>query len=164
MNCMIPGSFDPVTFGHIDIIARAVKIFDSVVVAILKNPDKPGWLDWDTRAELIRASISELDDSDKITVVEHEGLLVECAKLNDCKVIARGLRTAGEFGAEAAWASINYEMSGIDTFFLASKPEHAAISSSAARELLSFGASIERFVPAAALSILLESGILEEDI
>jgi len=152
--CLIPGSFDPVTYGHIDIIRRAARLFDRVTVAILRNPDKPGWLSWDEREALIRAAIGD----ENVRVVQYEGLLVDCARACGVDVIVRGLRAAGDFDYETSWARVNRQTVGLETVLLASAPECAHISATAARQLAEWGGSIELFVPPVALAILKDMG------
>ncbi|MDR1570427.1 MAG: pantetheine-phosphate adenylyltransferase [Oscillospiraceae bacterium] len=156
--CLVPGSFDPITFGHMDVIERAIALFDTVVVAILRNPEKTGWLSWDEREALIRECIAGRPFERAVRVIQFEGLLIDCAKANRANAIARGLRAAADFEYEVSWARINRAMAAVETVFFASSPEYAHISAAAARQLAAAGGSIELFVPRPAIALLERMG------
>jgi len=142
--CLFPGSFDPFTLGHLDVALRAAARFDRVVVAVLRNPAKPGWLTWEQRAELIRAC---LPDCAAFEIVAFEGLLAEAAKQLGVHTVARGLRTAADFENEAAMARLNRALAAqldwdLETVFLAASPGTVAVSASAVREIAAFAKDV----------------------
>lgn len=156
--CLIPGTFDPVTLGHVDMIERAAALFDEVTVAILRNPDKRGWLDWDERAALLEAAVAQSGATGRARVIQFEGLLIDCARSVGADAIVRGLRSVGDFEYEAPWARINRGMASIETVFIVSPPGLAHVSSSAARQLAAAGGPLDMFVPEAAMNILKQTG------
>ena len=141
-----PGSFDPVTLGHMDIIRRASLIFDKVIVCILNNSSKKSPLfSLDERVNMLEDVLAEFDN---VTVTSFDGLLVEFARQNDINVIIRGLREVTDFDSELQMAQGNHMVSPeIDTLFLATDPRFSFISSSMVREFASYGKSVEGFVP-----------------
>ncbi|MDR2656295.1 MAG: pantetheine-phosphate adenylyltransferase [Oscillospiraceae bacterium] len=152
--CLIPGSYDPITRGHVDVIQRAAVLFGDVVVAILRNPEKRGWLTWDQREALARAALTGIQG---VSVIQFEGLAVDCARASGARVIARGIRSIQDFEYEAAMARANRELSGVDsieTVFLAADPSLAHWSSSAARQLAAFGGALAAVIPSGSLELL----------
>ncbi|MEI6520137.1 MAG: pantetheine-phosphate adenylyltransferase [bacterium] len=146
MRVIYTGSFDPVTNGHFDIISRASRMFDDVIVAIMVNPSKVPFLPIDDRCMLINSICSDLKN---VNVVLFTGLTVECAKLHNADTIIRGIRNDGDLTVEMNMARINSQLSGIETIFLPGSPEYAHISSSMVREIFKLGGDISSFVPAA---------------
>ena len=145
-TCLIPGSFDPVTAGHMDIIRRAAGLYDRVVVAVAHNPEKRGCFPVEDRVTLLRAACAGLEN---VTVDSYEGLTVAYARAEGIRVMVRGLRAHADFDGELALARVNRSLAPeIETVFLPGAGEHAHISSSAVRELLASGASVRGFVPA----------------
>lgn len=145
-KAVFPGSFDPVTNGHLDLIKRASKIFDRLVVGVLINSAKKPLFSVEERVEMIEELTSEFGN---VTVQSFDGLLVDFVKMTDSDVIVRGLRTSQDFEYELPLAQTNYKLSdGTDTIFLATSPEHSYISSSAVKELLRYSADISDMVPA----------------
>ena len=146
MNLAIyPGSFDPVTKGHLDILKTASGIFDKVIVAVLNNPNKKGFLSIEERVMLIKSSITELKN---VEVDCFEGLTVEYAKMKGANILIRGLRAVSDFEYEMQLSQANSALSkDIKTVFLTTKPKYNFISSSAVREIFSFGGDISLFVP-----------------
>ncbi|MCI5500628.1 MAG: pantetheine-phosphate adenylyltransferase [Lachnospiraceae bacterium] len=145
-KAVFPGSFDPVTNGHLDLIKRASKIFDRLVVGVLINSAKKPLFSVEERVEMIEELTSEFGN---VTVQSFDGLLVDFVKMTDSDVIVRGLRTSQDFEYELPLAQTNYKLSdGTDTIFLATAPEHSYISSSAVKELLRYSADISDMVPA----------------
>ena len=145
-KAVFPGSFDPVTNGHLDLIKRASKIFDRLVVGVLINSAKIPLFSVEERVEMIEELTSEFGN---VTVQSFDGLLVDFVKMTDSDVIVRGLRTSQDFEYELPLAQTNYKLSdGTDTIFLATSPEHSYISSSAVKELLRYNADISDMVPA----------------
>lgn len=145
-KAVFPGSFDPVTNGHLDLIKRASKIFDRLVVGVLINSAKKPLFSVEERVEMIEELTSEFGN---VTVQSFDGLLVDFVKMTGSDVIVRGLRTSQDFEYELPLAQTNYKLSdGTDTIFLATAPEHSYISSSAVKELLRYNADISDMVPA----------------
>ena len=147
-TAIIPGSFDPITLGHLDIIRRAALLFDSVVVCVMVNSSKTGMFSHEERVDLIRRATAQLPN---VTADSYGGLLAEYVKPD--AVIVKGLRSTTDFEYELPMAYIN---SGIgnhpETLFLASAPEYAHVSSSAVRELSKYSADISGFVSAEILN------------
>lgn len=141
---MCPGSFDPVTVGHVDVISRAAQLFDEVVVAVLHNPAKPGVFSAAERIGLLR---SELADVPGIRVEGFSGrLLVDvCADL-DAGAIVKGLRNTGDYAYELPMALMNRHLSGVETVFLSADPRLVHISSSLVREIAGLGGDVSGMV------------------
>lgn len=141
-----PGSFDPVTLGHLDIIGRSARTFDRVVVAILTNPRKQALFTMDERLDMLRESTASMPN---VTVAAAEGLLVDFARAQGAQVIVKGLRPIQDFEYEWQMGMVNMELAGdIETFFLMSRKEFSYLSSSIVRELAGFGRDVESLVPA----------------
>lgn len=139
------GSFDPVTMGHLDIIQRAEKIVDYLIVAVLKNRAKKALFSSDERVSILKAVIKEQEN---IEVTEFDGLLVEFAKIRQANLLIRGLRAATDFEYELQLAQINHKLyTPIDTVFLATSAEYAYVSSSVVKEIASYHGDITAFVP-----------------
>lgn len=147
--CVYPGSFDPVTNGHVDIISRAAKIFPEVVVAILINPAKAGNFTVEKRMELIRRACAHLPN---VRVEHFDGLLVDYMHKTGASVVVRGLRAVSDFENEFQMAQVNHQMApDVETLFMMTSPECAYLSSSVVREIARFGGDISAFVPACIL-------------
>lgn len=143
--CVYPGSFDPITVGHMDIIRRASRIFDRVIVAVLHNPAKKGCFPLEQRLEMIKKACADLPT---VSVDAFDGLLVEYLKKTGAQVVVRGLRAVTDFEAEFQMAQVNHQVSPeMETLFMMTLPEHAYISSSVVRELATFGGDVSQFVP-----------------
>lgn len=143
--CLYAGSFDPITLGHMDMIERARAIFDKVIIAVSKNPEKRSAFSLEERIEMIRIATKHLTG---IEVMVCEGLTVEFAVAHGANVMLRGLRAVSDFEGERSLAQINRAIcSGVETLFLIGKPEHSHISSSGVREMASYGCSLAGFVP-----------------
>lgn len=143
--CICPGSFDPITVGHVDVIRRAAALFDRVIVAVLHNPAKSGAFAVEERLEMIRRACSDLP---QVSAEAYPGLLAEFVRLRGACSVVRGLRSAAEFDSESTMAHINGLLNtDMETLFLASRPEHAHISSSVVRELAMFGGDFSSMVP-----------------
>ncbi|MCR5214485.1 MAG: pantetheine-phosphate adenylyltransferase [Eubacterium sp.] len=145
-SVVYPGSFDPITLGHLDIIKRAATIFDEVYVCVLNNSAKKTPLfSLDERVKMIGDVVSEFDN---VKVASYGGLLVDFAKQHDINVIIRGLREITDAGTELSMAQGNHTVApDIDTLFLATDPKYSFISSSMVREFAGYGRSVEGFVP-----------------
>jgi|OpeIllAssembly_1097287.scaffolds.fasta_scaffold784240_2 pantetheine-phosphate adenylyltransferase len=149
-----PGSFDPITNGHVDVLRRAAAAFDRVVVAVLVNPRKATVDPADERVETIRASIAETlaEDSDRIEVVAFDGLTVDLCRRIGARWLIRGLRAVADFEAELQMAHMNRKMAPeVDTVFFMTALEHAYLSSSLVREIARFGGDVAPLVPNAVL-------------
>ncbi|MCW7754788.1 pantetheine-phosphate adenylyltransferase [Desulfobotulus sp. H1] len=150
-----PGSFDPLTNGHIDIIERALGIFDKVIVAILHNPNKTGFFTVEERKDLIRESLAE--HADRIEVDSFDGLLVDYAEKKGAKAIVRGMRAMGDFESEFQMAMMNRRLNrDVQTVFLITGLRWIFTSSSVIKEAASFGADISGMVSPAVLHKLQE--------
>ncbi|MDJ0692040.1 MAG: pantetheine-phosphate adenylyltransferase [Xenococcaceae cyanobacterium MO_188.B32] len=146
MIAIYPGSFDPITFGHLDIIDRGAKLFDSVIVAVLSNPSKKPLFSVEQRVEQIRYCTSHLAN---VKVDSFTGLTVDYAKLRDAKVLLRGLRVLSDFEKELQMAHTNSTLwTEIETVFLATAKEYSFLSSSVVKEIAQFGGAIDHLVPA----------------
>ena len=153
-----PGSFDPVTTGHVDLIRRASRMFDRLVVGVLVNSAKQPLFSKEERVAMLREITA---DQDNIEVSSFEGLLVDFVKEQHADAIVRGLRTPGDFEYELPLAQANHKLSvQADTIFLASAPEYSYISSSAVRELLRYQADISGYVPETVLRYMREHGVV----
>ncbi|MCR5590183.1 MAG: pantetheine-phosphate adenylyltransferase [Lachnospiraceae bacterium] len=144
-RAIYPGSFDPVTYGHIDIIKRASEIFDELIVAVLCNKAKTPLFSVDERVNILNEVLHDLPN---IRIVSYEGLLVDFAVANNANVIVRGLRAVTDFEYELQLAQTNNVLNkGVDTVFLTTSLKYAYLSSSTVREVASYGGDIAKFVP-----------------
>lgn len=145
-KAIYPGSFDPVTFGHLDIIQRSSKMFDEVVVGVLNNNTKSPLFCVEERKQMLEEAVSEFDN---VTVISFEGLLIDYMKENAISVIVRGLRAITDFDYELQIAQSNRKVSKetIDTVFLTTSIAYAYLSSSIVREYASYGTDVSAFVP-----------------
>ena len=151
--CLYPGSFDPVTRGHMDIIRRAARVFDSVVVGVLHNPDKKGTFPVPKRVEMLEKACEGLNN---VRVIAYGGLLAQCAREENISVVVRGVRGAADLESEAVMARINHQLNpDLETLFLPASPEMTDISASMVRQLAAFGADISPYVPEQALPDIL---------
>jgi pantetheine-phosphate adenylyltransferase len=148
------GTFDPITFGHTDIIERASRMYPRVIVAVGLNPSKNPRFSLDERVELVQKSVAELKNVD---VKPFTGLIVDFARENGVSVLVRGVRSVGDFDYEKQMAVMNRDLyPKLDTVMLVPSPEHAHLSSSLVREIATLGAPIEKFVPAPVVPLLRE--------
>ena len=142
-----PGSFDPITKGHLDILKNASGIFDKVIIAVAHNGEKEGFLSTEERVELIKKSIEGLDN---VEVDAFEGLTIEYAKKRGAEILIRGLRAVSDFEYEMQLSQTNSALCDeIKTVFLTTKPKYNFISSSTIREILQNNGDISKFVPQA---------------
>ena len=141
-----PGSFDPITYGHIDIIKRAASIFDELTVSVLYNRAKTSLFSVDERVKMVERAVSHLPN---VSVCSYSGLLVDMTKQYNANVIVRGLRAVTDFEYELQMAQTNTILSDgrVETVFLTTELEYAYLSSSTVREVASFGGDISKFVP-----------------
>lgn len=145
-RAVCPGSFDPVTNGHVDVIRRAAALYDELVVAVLVNPGKAGLFTVDERMELLREAVAELPT---VTVDSFSGLLVDYCRGRDIPVIVKGLRAVSDFEYELQMAQMNRELAGIETLFVPTAPQVGHLSSSLVKQIATFGGDVSSLVPAA---------------
>ena len=144
-TALCPGSFDPVTNGHLDIIARTARHFDDVIVAVIRNPQKAQSLfTLEERQEMLKEVTSHLPN---VSIDFFTGLLVEFAKEHAANAIVKGLRAVSDFDYELQMAQMNQQLSGIDTFFISTSPQYSFLSSSLVREVAKFGGDVSSMVP-----------------
>jgi len=140
-----PGSFDPVTFGHIDIITRAAKMFDHVIVGVFINMEKKPNFNIDERIDFLRRTVGHLSN---VEIVGFDGLLAEYAKERGASAVVRGLRAVSDFEYEFQMALTNRKLNPqLDTVFLASDAQYTYLSSSIVKNVARFGGDITNFVP-----------------
>jgi len=145
-TALIPGSFDPVTFGHLDVIERTARLFDSVLVAAVGNPGKaPPLFTLEERQAMLADVTVHLEN---VRIDAFEGLLVDFALGHGVNAIVKGLRAVSDFDFELQMAQVNERMSGIPTLFFPTAPEHSFLSSSLVREVARFGGDVSSMVPA----------------
>lgn len=142
---LYPGSFDPVTRGHMDIIERAGALCDELIVAVMHNPDKRGAMAVSDRVRLLEKACAHLAN---VRVIAHGGLLVDCAHENGVTAVVRGIRPLGDFESEYQMAQVNRMLGGVETLMMTTSESLASISSSVVRQILSFGGSVGHLVPA----------------
>jgi pantetheine-phosphate adenylyltransferase len=144
---LIPGSFDPVTNGHLDIIERTAAHFDEVVAAVIRNPQKSKTLfTLQERQEMLAEVTAHLDH---VRIDSFKGLLVDFAREHSVSAIVKGLRAVSDFDYELQMAQMNYKLARIDTLFMPTSPQHSFLSSSLVREVARFGGDVSSMVPAA---------------
>ena len=148
-RCLYPGSFDPVTVGHMDVISRAAAMFDTVVVGVLHHPEQRGCFPVEKRVEMLKKACAAFSN---VQVISYGGLLARLAKEQGFRVVVRGVRGAGDLDSEMMMARINRQLCpGLETVFLPASPEKSDISATMVRQLASFGADLSQFVPLEAL-------------
>jgi len=154
IKAIYPGSFDPITNGHIDVIKRANRIFDKVIIAVSQNINKKSFLSEEEKIEAINLSIKNLNN---VEVMAFDSLLVDFAKANNAQIILRGLRAVSDFEYEFQLAGMNKHLDkNIETFFLTPAEEFANISSSLVREILQLDGNIRHFIPKEAADFIIE--------
>ena len=142
---MFPGSFDPVTRGHMDIIRRAARMFDKVIVAVMVNPEKKGCFSFEKRVEMLEKACSEVKN---VSVIHATGLTAEVAREMNVTALVRGVRNVSDLEAENAMAHINGQLvDGLDTVYFPATMDKSNISSTFVRQLASYGADISAYVP-----------------
>lgn len=144
-TALCPGSFDPVTNGHLDIIERTARHFDDVIVPVTRNVQKSESLfTLEERQEMLREVTAHLAN---VTIGSLEGLLVDYAEAHGAQTIVKGLRAVSDFDYELQMAQMNQRLSGIDTFFISTSPKYSFLSSSLVREIARFGGDVTSLVP-----------------
>lgn len=145
---MCPGSFDPVTYGHLDIIERAAALFDNVVVAVLHNPSKHGYFSVEERLDLLEQALATSSRARQVTLASFaDRLVVEVCQEVGAQAIVKGLRGPSDYSYETPMARMNAHMSGVETIFLAANPQLEHVSSSLIREISRHGADVRGMVP-----------------
>jgi pantetheine-phosphate adenylyltransferase len=139
-----PGSFDPITFGHLDIIKRASSIFDEIVIAVLVNQTKQTLFTVDERIEMIGEVTARYKN---VKVASWSGLLVDYCKANDISMIVKGLRAVTDFDYELQMSQINLQLQGVETLFMSTAPAHSFLSSSLVKEIASYGGDVSSYIP-----------------
>jgi len=138
------GSFDPITVGHLDVIQRGAMLYDRLVVAVGLNPAKRYWFAHSERVALVEQVTAHLP---QVQVVSFQALLVEAAREHGAGVILRGLRALSDFDSEFRYGLANRDLSGLETLFMLTDPEHLFVSSSLVREIATNGGDVSRYVP-----------------
>ena len=141
---IFPGSFDPFTKGHADLVERALQLFDQVVVAIGFNEHKPGWIPVQERVDALKALYA---NEPRVMVESYSCLTIDFAKQCGATAILRGIRTVADYEYEMQLADVNKQLSGIETLLLFANPQYSSVSSSMVRELTHFGKDIQSFLP-----------------
>jgi pantetheine-phosphate adenylyltransferase len=139
-----PGSFDPVTNGHLDIIARAAGLYDEVVVAVLINVSKHGLFTVDERVEMLREVTAKYGN---VRVDRFHGLLVDFCTANGISAVVKGLRAVSDFEYEMQMAQMNYRMAKVETLFMTTNPLYSFLSSSLVKEIAKYGGDVSGLVP-----------------
>lgn len=144
-RAVTPGTFDPITFGHLDVITRAAQLMDEVIVAVAASAGKKPIFTLEERTVLARQAVEHLPN---VRVEPFEGLLVDFARSREAQVLVKGLRAITDFEYEFQMAALNYQLANeLETVFIMSPPQYMYLSSSIVRELASFGSPVDMFVP-----------------
>jgi pantetheine-phosphate adenylyltransferase len=151
-RCVCPGSYDPVTNGHVDVIARASRLFEEVVVAILHNPAKAGTFTVDERVALLESAVGDLDNVRVEAFADQLGVDV-CRQVGAASMV-KGLRGGTDFAYELPMANMNHHLSGVETLFLVAAPEWQHVSSSLIKEVVRYGGDVAGLVPDKVLEAL----------
>jgi pantetheine-phosphate adenylyltransferase len=152
-RCVCPGSFDPVTNGHLDVISRASELYDEVVVAVLVNKSKASLFSVDERIKLLRDVTAPLGN---VMVDSFRGLLVDFCRDRGIPAIVKGLRAVTDFDYELQMAQMNYRLTGVETLFVATNPDYSFLSSSLVKEVATHGGDVSGLVPDEVLRRLVE--------
>lgn len=150
---IFPGSFDPFTVGHENIIRRGLKMFDKIIIAVGHNTLKKYYFPIEKRVEFVKAQFA---NDDRVLVELYDNLTVDFAREKNADFILRGIRTASDFEYERAIAQTNRLMSGIDSIFLLTTPEHTPVNSSIVRDIIMHGGDASKFVPATIYKLILQ--------
>ena len=150
-KAVCPGSFDPITNGHLDVIERASGLFDEVVIAVLVNNSKTGLFTIEERIDMITESVQHLKN---VKVDTWSGLLVDYCRAHNIAAIVKGLRAVSDFDYELQMAQMNLQLKGVDTLLMATKPAYSFLSSSLVREIARYGGDVSNLVPSRVLADL----------
>jgi len=153
IRVVCPGSFDPVTNGHMDIIGRAARLHDEVIVAVLRNLNKSTLFTVDERVEMLQEVTK---GQANVTVARFDGLIVDFCLANDVSAIVKGLRAVTDFDYEMQMAQMNYNQAGVETLFMTTNPLYAFLSSSLVKEFARYGGDVAGLVPPPVLRMLTE--------
>ncbi len=143
-RAVCPGSFDPVTNGHVDVIGRAAALYDELVVAVLVNPGKAGLFSVEERMEMLRDISAHLGN---VRIDSWHGLLVDYCSQHDIQVIVKGLRAVSDFDYELQMAQMNIGLSGVETLFMPTNPLYSFLSSSLVKDVVKWGGDASSYVP-----------------
>ena len=143
-HALCPGSFDPPTVGHLDIIERASQLFENVTVGVIRNSTKTAILNASERVEMLKLCVAKFKNVD---VISFDGLLVDCVKEINADVVVKGLRAVSDFDYELQMAQMNRQLSNVETLFLSTNPGQSFLSSSIVRDLAKYGGDISPLVP-----------------
>jgi len=147
-KAVCPGSFDPITNGHLDVIERASGLFDEVTIAVLKNSAKSGLFTIEERIKMAKEAVAHIPNA---KVDTWSGLLVDYCRANGIGAIIKGLRAVSDFDYELQMAQMNLQLEGVDTLLMATKPAYSFLSSSLVREIAKYGGDVSTLVPAGVL-------------
>jgi pantetheine-phosphate adenylyltransferase len=147
-RAVCPGSFDPATFGHLDIIRRSARLFDEVIVAVGTNVSKNRLFEPDERVEMISEVVAHLGN---VKVDTFRGLLVDFCVAHDVKAIVKGLRAVSDFDYELQMGQMNHSLAAVDTLFMPADPHYSFLSSSLVKEVAMYGGDVSKLVPEAVL-------------
>ncbi|MGH8774970.1 MAG: pantetheine-phosphate adenylyltransferase [Jiangellaceae bacterium] len=150
-RCVCPGSFDPVTNGHLDVVERAASLFDEVVVAVLVNVSKHGLFTVDERMAMLREVCAHLPN---VVVESFHGLLVDFCRERDIPAVVKGLRAVTDFDYELQMAQMNHRLTRLETLFVATNPDYSYLSSSLVKEVATYGGDVSGLVPDSVLGRL----------
>ena len=150
-RCVCPGSFDPATNGHLDVIERAAGLFDEVVIAVLVNVSKKGLFSVDERIGMLREVAGHLPN---VVVESFDGLLVDYCHQRDIPAVVKGLRAITDFDYELQMAQMNHRLTRLETLFIATNPEYSYLSSSLVKEVAAYGGDVSGLVPDVVLAHL----------
>ncbi|MEO7979807.1 MAG: pantetheine-phosphate adenylyltransferase [Sporichthyaceae bacterium] len=150
-RCVCPGSFDPVTNGHLDVVERASRLYDEVTVAVLVNQSKAGLFEVPERIDMLREVTAGLGN---VKIDSFQGLLVDYCREHDIPVVVKGLRAVSDFDYELQMSQMNNRLTGIETMFVATNPEYSFLSSSLVKEVARWGGDVSGLVPDAVLARL----------
>jgi pantetheine-phosphate adenylyltransferase len=152
-KAVCPGSFDPVTNGHLDIFGRASRLYDEVIVAVLVNQTKSGLFSHEERIEMLRETTAEFPN---VRIASFQGLLVDFCRDEDVSVVVKGLRAVTDFDYELKMAQMNYGLSGLETLFMPTNPLYSFLSSSLIKDVAKWGGDVSAHVPALVVARLAE--------
>ncbi|WP_020523364.1 pantetheine-phosphate adenylyltransferase [Catelliglobosispora koreensis] len=143
-RAVCPGSFDPVTRGHLDIFGRAAQLFDEVIVGVLVNESKKGLFTVDERIDMIREVTKDFDN---VRVVAFQGLLVDFCREQGAEIVIKGIRAVSDFDYELQMAQMNIGLSGVETLFMPTNPLYSFVASSLVKEVAKWGGDVSTYVP-----------------